>query len=147
VSASDDLLSRRPRTKRVLSEDDMARMRDLYYDHDVPLPQVAAAFGVPASTLHRWIAEMDWPRRSAGWSPAPAPRADPLPAGTKRGSAAPHTGKPLNPDRLALEVAAAARLHLSALGDVTQPMSLEERRQRRHHRLAVALDRPHRQDV
>ncbi len=58
-------LTRRPRTRRVFSEDDMTRMAALYYDPDVPMPRVGAAFGVPASTFLRWIAEMDWPRRSA----------------------------------------------------------------------------------
>jgi hypothetical protein len=68
--STDDLLSRRPRTKRVFSEADMARMRDLYYDPAVPMPDAADAFGVPVSTLMRWIAEMRWPRKSTGWRPA-----------------------------------------------------------------------------
>lgn len=34
--------------------------------------RVGAAFGVPASTFLRWIAEMDWPRRSARGASAPA---------------------------------------------------------------------------
>ena len=62
---TDDLLSRRPRTRLVLSEADMARLRDLYYDRDVPMTRVAAAFGLSTSTLYHGIAEMDWPRRSA----------------------------------------------------------------------------------
>jgi hypothetical protein len=91
--STDDLLSRRPRTKRVFSQADMARMRDLYYDPAVPMPDAADAFGVPVSTLMRWIAEMRWPRKSSGWrpagavavaaahlgSPAAPPHPDPLP--------------------------------------------------------------------
>ena len=57
-------LSRRPRTKLAFSDADMVRLRDLYYDPDVPMIRVAQAFGVSASTLYHWIAEMDWPRRS-----------------------------------------------------------------------------------
>ena len=64
-------LTRRPRTRRPFTEDDMIRMRDLYYDRAVPLPRVADSFGVPVSTLLRWIAEMDWPRRSASASMCP----------------------------------------------------------------------------
>jgi transposase-like protein len=55
----------RPRTRRVFSEDDMKRMAALYYDPSVPMHRVGAAFGVPTSTFLRWIAEMEWPRRSA----------------------------------------------------------------------------------
>src|SRR3954469_21905529 len=62
---TDDLLSRRPRTRLVLSEADMARLRDLYYDRNVPMTRVAAAFGLSTSMLYHGIAEMDWPRRSA----------------------------------------------------------------------------------
>jgi hypothetical protein len=32
----------------------MARMRDLYYDPGVPMPDAADAFGVPVSTHMRW---------------------------------------------------------------------------------------------
>lgn len=56
----------------------MARMRDLYYDRDRPMIEVADAFGVPVSTFLRWIAEMGWPRRTSvgrrmdyGSSPGP----------------------------------------------------------------------------
>lgn len=71
-------LSRRPRTRRVFSGDDMARMAQLYYDPGVPMTQVGDAFGVPVSTFLRWIAEMDWPRRTARWTPpAPAPASPP----------------------------------------------------------------------
>jgi hypothetical protein len=52
--STDDLLSRRPRTKRAFSDADMARLRDLYYDPNVPLLDVADTFGVPVSTLMRW---------------------------------------------------------------------------------------------
>ena len=58
-------LTLRPRTRRVFTEDDMKRMAALYYDPTVPMHRVGAAFGVPASTFLRWIAEMEWPRRSA----------------------------------------------------------------------------------
>ncbi|GAC1330219.1 MAG: hypothetical protein NVSMB26_07420 [Beijerinckiaceae bacterium] len=117
-------LSRRPRTRRVFSQDDMARMRDLYYDRDVPMPQVAAAFGVPASTFLRWIAEMDWPRRStAPPSPSPVPHPSPLLAST-----------PLDPHALAIDVAVAARAELTAMGEAGGPMneslSLDERQRR-----------------
>src|SRR5947209_9736530 len=93
--STDDLLSRRPRTKRVFSEADMTRMRDLYYDPAVPMPDAADAFGVPVSTLMRWIAEMRWPRKSSGWRPAgmaapvAAPHPNPLPTAVETG-AAPH---------------------------------------------------------
>ena len=82
----DDLLSRRPRTKRVFSDADMARLRDLYYDPHVPLIDAADAFGVPMSTLTRWIIEMRWPRKSTGWRPKGM--AQPIPA--READAAPH---------------------------------------------------------
>jgi hypothetical protein len=63
--SNDDILSRRPRTRLDLSDADMARLRDLYYDRDVPMTKIAAAFRLSTSTLYHWIAEMDWPRRSA----------------------------------------------------------------------------------
>jgi len=63
-------LTLRPRTRRVFSEDDMKRMAALYYDPTVPMHRVGAAFGVPTSTFLRWIAEMEWPRRSARGSAA-----------------------------------------------------------------------------
>jgi hypothetical protein len=153
--STDDLLSRRPRTKRVFSEADMARLRDLYYDPNVPLPDAADAFGVPVSTLMRWIAEMRWPRKSSGWRPAgaaapvaapdprlraavetgAAPHPDPLPASGERGAttAAANT-TPLDPDRLAVEIAAHARTELAAMGESGGPMSanlpLVERKRR-----------------
>ncbi len=53
-------------------------MAALYHDPSVPLTKVAAAFGVPVSTFLRWIAEMDWPRRSSlGTSPVGIVQADP----------------------------------------------------------------------
>jgi hypothetical protein len=153
--STDDLLSRRPRTKRVFSEADMTRMRDLYYDPAVPMPDAADAFGVPVSTLMRWIAEMRWPRKSTGWRPAgmaavasvypnalpaaletgAAPHPDPLPAGGERGTttAAANT-TPLDPDRLAVEIAAHARTELAAMGDAGGPLNanlpLVERKRR-----------------
>jgi hypothetical protein len=151
---TNDLLSRRPRTKRVFSEADMTRMRDLYYDPAVPMPDAADAFGVPVSTLMRWIAEMRWPRKSSGWRPAgaapvaaphpgspPAPphlagsAGHPLPQGAGESrpiAAAPAT--PLDPDRLAVEIAAHARTELAAMGDAGGPMNaslpLVERKRR-----------------
>jgi hypothetical protein len=153
--STDDLVSRRPRTKRVFSNEDMARLRDLYYDPAVPMPDAADAFGVPVSTLMRWIAEMRWPRKSTGWRPAgmvpvavprhepfPADETTPHPAGSAghplpQGAraeppAAPAT--PLDADRLAVEVAAHARTELAAMGESGGPMAanlpLAERKRR-----------------
>ena len=133
---NDDLLSRRPRTKRVFSDAEMARMRDLYYDLAVPLPDAADAFGVRASTLMRWIGEMRWPRRSSGWRPAGmvAPTAPPHPTGAdapatlsregeREDPAAAPVAAPLDPDRLAVEVVAHARTELAAMGESGGPMN------------------------
>src|SRR5438270_9340881 len=114
--STDDLLSRRPRTKRVFSAADMARMRDLYYDPAVPMPDAADAFDVPVSTLMRWIAEMRWPRKSSGWRPAgaapvAAPQPDRLPAAVETG-AAPHPD-PL-PVRSRLLATSTIRVRMSA---------------------------------
>jgi transposase-like protein len=139
--SNDDLLSRRPRTRLDLSDADMARLRDLYYDRDVPMTKIAAAFGLSTSTLYHWIAEMDWPRRSATFpirthpgslGPLPPPEghntlADALPG---EAPAAPHTSQPLDPHKLALDVAVAARQELAHMGDVSGPMSLVERKRR-----------------
>jgi hypothetical protein len=143
--STDDLLSRRPRTKRVFSDADMARLRDLYYDPNVPMLDAADAFGVPMSTLMRWIIEMRWPRKSTGWRPAgaAAPVAAPHPAGSA-GDPLPQPAKaeppaaisptPLDPDRLAVEVAAHARIELAAMGDAGGPLAanlpLVERKRR-----------------
>jgi hypothetical protein len=155
--STDDLLSRRPRTKRVFSDADMARMRDLYYDPAVPMPDAADAFGVPVSTLMRWIAEMRWPRKSSGWRPAgaaavAAPRREPIPADETTPHPAGSAGHPLpqgaresrpvaaanptplDPDRLAVEIAAHARTELAAMGESGGPMNaslpLVERKRR-----------------
>jgi hypothetical protein len=143
----DDLLSRRPRTKRLFSDADMARLRDLYYDPKLPLIDVADAFGVPVSTILRWTAEMHWPRKSTGWRPAAmapvaTPRGEPIPAD----EATPHppgsashpepaaNPTPLNRDRLAREVAAQARAELAAMGESGGPLAanlpLAERKRR-----------------
>jgi hypothetical protein len=129
----DDLLSRRPRTRLDLSDADMARLRDLYYDRDVPMTKIAAAFGLSTSTLYHWIAEMDWPRRSATFPirthrPLPLPEGDtlhpvgsadhPLPQGA-RGEPTSHASQPLDPHKLALDVAVAARQELAHMGDVS----------------------------
>jgi transposase-like protein len=146
---TDDLLSRRPRTKRVFSDADMARLRDLYYDPDVPLLDTADAFGVPMSTLMRWIIEMRWPRKSTGWRPAgmaqptrPEPTLEAgaappgaLPARREREASTPApAATPLDPDRLAVEVAAHARTELAAMGESGGPLaanlSLAERKRR-----------------
>ncbi len=73
IPEKSELLLRRPRTHRVFSHADMERMHALYYDRETPLTRVAAAFSIPVSTLLRWIAEMDWPKRRAMAPPAPAP--------------------------------------------------------------------------
>ena len=91
-------------------------MYRLYTDRDVPLTRVAEAFGVPVSTLLRWVAEMDWPRRS---TLAPAPAAAPSTEG-----AAP---APLDLEKLRLDVAARARVRLAEMGDITGPMTPEQR--------------------
>jgi hypothetical protein len=135
--SNDDLLSRRPRTRLDLSDADMVRLRDLYYDRDVPMTKVAAAFGLSTSTLYHWIAEMDWPRRSATF-PIRTHRPRPLPDGQNaladaslgEAPAAPHTSRPLDPHKLALDVAVAARQELAHMGDVSGPMSLVERKRR-----------------
>ena len=154
--STDDLLSRRPRTKRVFSDADMARLCDLYYDPDVPLLDAADAFGVPVSTLMRWIIEMRWPRKSTGWRPAgmapvAAPRHEPvardevtphpagsaghpLPQGERGDPVVAANATPLDPDRLAIEVAAHAQAELAAMGDAGGPlaanMTLAERKRR-----------------
>ena len=129
--STDDLLSRRPRTRLAFSEADMARLRDLYYDRDVPMTQIAKSFGVSTSTLSHWIAEMDWPRRSATFPIRTQPHRravelgpDPRPADTGEPVA------PFDPQKLALDVAIAARRELAAIGDVSGPMSLVERKRR-----------------
>jgi hypothetical protein len=135
--SNDDLLSRRPRTRLDLSDADMARLRDLYYDRDVPMTKIAAAFGLSTSTLYHWIAEMDWPRRSATF-PIRTHRPLPLPEGQNaladassgEAPAASHTSQPLDPHKLALDVAVAARQELAHMGDVSGPMSLVERKRR-----------------
>jgi transposase len=165
--SNDDLLSRRPRTRLDLSDADMARLRDLYYDRDVPMTKIAAAFGLSTSTLYHWIAEMDWPRRSATFpirthpaslvpAQAPeggaAPHPGPLPgskspvgdfdsqsadvgnsrhpSGERGAAGAEHTSQPLDPQKLALDVAVAARQELAHMGDVSGPMTLVERKRR-----------------
>lgn len=122
-------LTRRPRTKRPFTEDDMIRMRDLYYDRAVPLPRVADSFGVPVSTLLRWIAEMDWPRRSAS-----APRIDARVDLFARVQADPpkrrRKGPPPSEYDLARDVAFAARAELEALAAERGEATFEDRRRR-----------------
>jgi transposase-like protein len=144
--STDDILSRRPRTKRAFSEADMIRMRDLYYDPGVPMPDAADAFGVPVSTLMRWIAEMRWPRKSSGWRPAgmaapvaaahpgPLPEIQSADVGNSQHAIGERVSTPLDPDRLAVEVAAHARTELAAMGESGGPMNanlpLAERKRR-----------------
>jgi hypothetical protein len=126
----------------------MARLRDLYYDPNLPLVDVADTFGVPVSTIMRWTAEMRWPRKSSGWRPAGAmrPAMPPHPtradapatlshdAETEAKPTAPPNAQPLDPDRLAVEIAAHARTELAAMGESGGPMnanlSLVERKRR-----------------
>jgi hypothetical protein len=96
----------------------------------------------------RWIAEMRWPRKSSGWRPAGA-AAPAMPPHPTRADAratlshdeerepsptAPATAQPLDPDRLAVEIAAHARTELAAMGDAGGPMNanlpLVERKRR-----------------
>lgn len=145
-------LTRRPRTKRIFSEEDMLRMRDLYYDRDRPMIEVADAFGVPVSTFLRWIAEMGWPRRSAfGRGMDRAPCHEGPPTQSQAGNAGLSTGPSpqgggeqiedeagagptIHDERFAIEVAAAARRELAALGDLAGPvdknLTLAERERR-----------------
>jgi len=54
-----------PQGWRALGGDDVQRLHELYYDPQIPLPQIAQAFCVSPSTLMRWIAEIGWPSRRA----------------------------------------------------------------------------------
>jgi hypothetical protein len=104
---------------------------------------------VPASTLSRWIIELDWPRRTATVprvtasvesEAGAAPHPPPLRGGTlsrereREAASTEHTSQPLDPQRLALEVAAHARAELAAMGESGGPMnanmSLVERKRR-----------------
>ena len=139
-------LTRRPRTKRAFSEEDMVRMRDLYYDRDRPVIEVADAFGVLVSTFLRWIAEMGWPRRTSSGpgtgrqvmdyalasnppTPDPSPR-----GGGGRSVDWERAGPNIHDEAFAIEVASAARRELAALGDLAGPvdknLSLEARERR-----------------
>lgn len=130
-------LTRRPRTKRIFTEADMIRLRDLYYDRDTPLPRVGDAFGVPVSTLLRWIGEMDWPKRSAQPLPVDAGRDLYVVAeAAKRAEAAAparrKAGPPqkTDPGDLSADVGRAARAELDALAREPEPRTLLERRRR-----------------
>ncbi len=123
-------LTRRPRTRRVFTEADMIRMRDLYYDASIPLPRVGDAFGVPVSTLLRWIAEMDWPRRSAQ-AGAIHPRVDLF--AQVQAEQAPRrrrAGPPPSKYDLARDVAFAARAELDALAAEGGKATFADRRRR-----------------
>jgi len=149
---TDDLLSYRPRTRLVLSEADMARLRDLYYDRDVPMTRVAAAFGLSTSTLYHGIAEMDWPRRSATFPIRTQPHRAAVEVGAAPhpvGSAEPEA--PFDPQKLALDVAVAARRR--ARRDRRRVRTDEPKHvsrgaaPRRRDRLAVPLDSADRQTL
>ena len=122
-------LTRRPRARIAFGDADMARLRDLYYDTAVPMVKVAQAFGVSASTLYHWIAEMDWPRRSAS-----APRIDARVDFFARVQAEPpkRRRKGPAPDKydLARDVAFAARAELEALAAERGRATFEDRRRR-----------------
>lgn len=125
-------LTRRPRTRIAFSDADMVRLRDLYYDTAIPMVKVAQAFGVSASTLFHWIAEMDWPRRSMQ-----APRIDARVDLFSRVQAQPREERSRRrkgpaPDKytLAREVAFAARAELDALAAERGRATFEDRRRR-----------------
>ncbi len=122
-------LTRRPRARIAFSEADMVRLRDLYYDTALPMVKVAQAFGVSASTLYHWIAEMDWPRRSAS-----APRIDARVDLFARVQAEAPKRRPKGPppDKydLARDVAFAARAELDALAAEQGRIGFEDRRRR-----------------
>lgn len=130
-------LTRRPRTRKVFSEADMIRLRDLYYDRATPLTHVANAFDIPVSTLLRWIAEMDWPKRSAQALPVDARRDlfvqveaehQAEQAGARRKRRRPAVT--LDRYQLARQVAQAAQMELAALSAEPQPTDLLGRRRR-----------------
>lgn len=100
----------RPRTRRAFTDADLARLRALYDDRSIPLQRVAATFDVPVSTLLRWVAEMEWPRRSA-WR---GPPAGPAPESTPAGSPAPQRPAPQLATTLS-RVSALARRELDGL--------------------------------
>lgn len=132
----------------------MGRMRDLYYDRDRPMIEVADAFGVPVPTFPRWIAEMGWPRRTslgrtrdyaqrretASPTPVPSPR-----GGRGRAAEPAKAGPNIHDEAFAIEVAVAARRELRALADLSGPvdtnLTLGERAARRADREPVAVDR------
>lgn len=125
-------LARRPRTRIAFSDADMVRLRDLYCDLAVPMVKVAQAFGVSASTLYHWIAEMDWPRRSAQ-----APRLDArvdlfarVQADRQTGAKRRRKPKPVSRSALERDVMARAREELDALAADPGPDTFEERRRR-----------------
>ena len=122
-------LTRRPRARIAFGDADMVRLRDLYYDTAVPMVKVAQAFGVSASTLYHWIADMDWPRRSAS-----APRIDARVDLFARVQAEPpkRRRKGPAPDKydLARDVAFAARAELEALAAERGRATFEDRRRR-----------------
>ena len=130
-----DLLARRPRTRRVFSPADMERMHWLYYDRQVPLTRVAAAFCAPVSTLLRWVAEMEWPRRSSvERTPPISVEAPPLgPAPTPPQKAASSKKKlpaAFDLDVMRLEIKLTAMADLAALKGEASPVTWADRERR-----------------
>ena len=123
----------RPRTRRAFSDDDLARLRALYDDRSIPLQQVADGFAIPVSTLLRWVAEMDWPRRSAWRGPPPG-----VPVGDGAQDAPPPPGRAPQLATTLSRVSQLARRELDALAR-HPARTLEERE--RVARLVASLTR------
>jgi transposase-like protein len=137
------MLSSHPRTRRAFTSEDLSRLKALYDDPSIPLQRVANDYGLPVSTLLRWVAEMDWPRRSArGRAPCPtSPPAPPLASApmSSEPPAAPAPKRPA-PQKLSalLSVSQLARRELSSLA-AYPARTLEERE--RVARLVATLTR------
>lgn len=130
-----------PRTRRPLAATDLARLRALYDDRSIPLQKVAAAFDIPVSTLLRWVAEMDWPRRRDGGK-LPAPALIPVPPAPQAASDAPGAdAAPKRPPRLLATLESVSALARRELADLAahRPRSFEERE--RVARLVASLTR------
>ena len=131
----------RPRTRRPLTSDDLVRLRALYDDRSVSLQKVAAEFAIPVSTLLRWVAEMEWPRRREGGK-LPAPTLSPAPPASQIASEAPQPEPaPTRPPRLEATLESVPALARRGLADLAahRPRSFEERE--RVARLVASLTR------
>ena len=118
-----------PRTRRPLSAADLARLRALYDDRSIPLQKVATEFAIPVSTLLRWVAEMDWPRRRDGHR-LPAPTLIPAPSAPQTASDSPAIDPiPTRPPRLLTTLESVSALARRELADLAahRPRSFEER--------------------